>query len=112
MISKHGREKMVSNNLTNEFAQCILFGWITEGIFLVSFVTAILIFIAILRQKRKSKLHSLLLFHNQKPKAEIQTSEQWEGTKTRIEKLIFPITENRQISDFLKEQSINSKNSD
>jgi hypothetical protein len=105
-------KKMVSNNLINEFAQCLLLGWITEGIFLALFVTVILVLIAVLRQKRKSRLQSLLIYHNQKPKAEIQTAEHEEETKTRIEKLIYPITGNRQISDFLKEQSINSKNSE
>ena len=100
------------NNLINEFVQNIVFpyflGWITEGICLVSFVIAIFVLIIIMRQKRKSQLQSPLIYYNQKPKAEIQTTEQWEKAKVHIEKLLYEITENRQISDFLEGQSKNS----
>lgn len=103
---------MAVNNLTNEFVQGIVFpyflGWITEVIWLILFVTAIFVLIVIIRQKRQSKLQSLLIYHNQKPKAESQNPEQWGKAKARIEKLLYEITENRQISDFLEGQSINS----
>ena len=103
---------MALNHLTNEFVLSIVFpyslGWITEGIWLVLFVAAILVLFLILSQKRKSKLQSLLICYNKKPKVEIQTTEQWEKAKAHIEKLLYEITENRQISDFLEEQSIRS----
>ena len=100
---------MALNHLTNEFVQSIIFthflGWITEGICLVLSVTAILVLIVILRQKRKPKLQSLLIYHNQKAKEEIQTTQQWKKAEAHIEILLYEITKNRQISDFLKEQS-------
>lgn len=103
---------MAVNYLNNEFMQSIVFphflGWITEAIWLVLFVTAILVLIVIIRQKRRSKLQSLLIYHNQKPKAESKNPEQWGKAKAHIEKLLYEITENRQISDFLEGQSINS----
>ena len=50
---------MALNDLINEFVQSISFphfpGWITEGIWLVLFIAAILVLIVTLKQKRKSK---------------------------------------------------------
>lgn len=98
--------------LNYEFVQRIVFsnflGWITEGIWTVLFLTTILVLIVVLKQRRKSKLQSLLIYHNQKPKTEIQSSEQWEKAKAHIEKLLYEITEHRQIPDSLEEQSIKS----
>lgn len=103
---------MALNHLINESVQRIIFpcflGWITEGIWLVLFATAILVLIFILRRKRKSKLRSVLIYHNQKPKAQTQTTEQWEKAKAHIEKLLYEITEHRQISEFIERQSVNS----
>ena len=103
---------MALNYLTKEFVLCIAFpnflGWITEGIWMVLFLTAILVLIVVLKQKRKSKLQSLLIYHNQKPKTEIQTTKQWEKGKAHIEELLYEITENRQITDFPERQSINT----
>ena len=103
---------MALNYLTKEFVLCIAFpnflGWITEGIWMVLFLTAILVLIVVLKQKRKSKLQSLLIYHNQKPTAEIQTTKQWEKAKAHIEKLLYEITEHRQLSDLHEEQSINT----
>ena len=103
---------MALNSLTNECVQSIVFpyflGWITEGIGTILFVSAIIVFIVILKQKRKSELRNLLIYHNRKPKPEIQTTKQWQKAKDHIEKLLYEITENRQVSDFLKDQSKNS----
>lgn len=86
--------------------QIAVAGW---GLLVIA-VMAFILPTLIIKRKRKIKNANLLIYHNRQQEPQQQPPEQWKKAKTRIEKLLYEITEHQPINEPLRSRPIESLN--
>jgi hypothetical protein len=86
--------------------QIAVAGW---GLLIIAVMVLILPAL-IIKRKRKIKNANLLIYHNRQQEPQQQPPEQWKKAKTRIEKLLYEITEHQPINEPVRSRPIESLN--